>query len=65
MNLNTFSRKGILSMRKVLAKKTCNKIVNLLESDRQWDQNLFLNKKDYLKYSEALTMRCKAFLAQE
>lgn len=36
-------------MRKVLAKKTCNKIVNLLESDRQWDQNLFLNKKDYLK----------------
>lgn len=49
MNLNTFSRKGILSMRKVLAKKTCNKIVNLLESDRQWDQNLFLNKKDYLK----------------
>ncbi len=49
MNLNTFSRKGILSMRKVLAKKTCNKIVNLIQNDRQWDQNLFLDKKDYLK----------------
>jgi len=49
MNINPFSQTGILSMRKVLPKKSCDKLIKIIESNRDWNRNLFLDKEDYFK----------------
>lgn len=49
MNLNSFSKKGIITIRKALPKKACENVISLIEKNRNWDQSLFLEKKDFLK----------------
>ena len=49
MNLNSFSKKGIITLRKALPKKACENVISLIEKNRNWDQSLFLEKKDFLK----------------
>ena len=49
MNLDSFSNKGILKIRKILPRSSCEKIIKLVNKNRNWGKELFLSKEDYFK----------------
>ena len=49
MNLSSFSNTGILKIRKILPRSSCEKIIKLVNKNRNWGKELFLSKEDYFK----------------